>query len=354
MVRSVLTGLVLMATTPSADADGSDQRGKPGASDPIERLARKDGALAHRRDRRNGRRTEPRIDARKQRHENPGGERNDDRARLEHEARVRKREADGVEQLEQALGQQEAEEEADDRCDNAHDESLHDHRAEDLAVRRADRPERRELPRALGDRDRQRVGDDERADEERDPSEREEEGPEEGDELVRVLGIRLRLLTAGLYLCGARQDPLDLGDELGIGDARLRGDGDLVELSDLLEEPLRRGQVEARERRPSDREARAELDDARDTHSLDRSFGLHADRLPDLEILLGRRLLVDDDLVPARPAALDQRQRVEDRGAVRDRETEVRGASGDDRLPVVPDELRRVRVDTALGLGDGR
>ncbi len=163
MVRNVFTGLALMATTPSATPTAVTSGGEPGASDPIERLARKDGALAHRRYRRNRRRAEPRIDAREQRHENPGGERDDDRARLEDESRVRQREADRVEQLEETLGQQEPEEEADDGSDDAHDEGLDDHRAENLAVRRADGPERRELPRALGDRDRERVRDDERA-----------------------------------------------------------------------------------------------------------------------------------------------------------------------------------------------
>ena len=50
--------------------------------------------------------------------------------------------------------------------------------------------------------------------------------------------------------------------------------------------------------------------------------------------------------------ALEQRERVEHRVAVRDREAEVRRAAEDDRLPVVADELRRVRVDAALRLRD--
>ena len=49
---------------------------------------------------------------------------------------------------------------------------------------------------------------------------------------------------------------------------RLGGDGDLVELPDLLEESLCGREVEAGERRSADREARAELDDARDPHVL--------------------------------------------------------------------------------------
>ena len=55
------------------------------------------------------------------------------------------------------------------------DERLDDDRAENLSPRRAERAQRRELARALGDRDRERVRDDERADEQRDAAEREEE-----------------------------------------------------------------------------------------------------------------------------------------------------------------------------------
>ena len=222
-------------------------------------------------------------------------------------------------ELEEALGQQEPEEEADDRRDDPHDERLDDHRAEHLAVRRPDRPQRRELARPLGDRDRERVRDDEGAHEERDPAEREQERPQERDELVRVRGIGGRLLAPGPHLCVRRQDLLDLGDELGVRHVRLRGDRDLVEAADLLEEALRGGQVEAGERRSTDREARAELDDGRDAFAV-RAFRLHADRLADLEVLLARGLLVHHDLVAAGPLAFDQGERVEDRIAVRDRE----------------------------------
>ena len=151
-----------------------------------------------------------------------------------------------------------------------------------------------------------------------------------------------------------RKDLLDLGDQLVIRHVRLRGHRDLVESADLLEQPLRRGQVEAGERGAADRQAGAELDDARDPQAPDRPFGLHADRLADREVLLRRSLLVDDDLVRPRPPALEQRERVEDRVAVRYREAEVRRAAEDDGLPVVPYQLRRVGVDAALRLGDIR
>ena len=85
------------------------------------------------------------------------------------------------------------------------------------------------------------------------------------------------------------QDRVDLVDELRVRDVGLRGDGDLVELADLLEQTLRRREVEAGERRAADREAGAELDDARHAHLLDRALRLDADRLADSEVLRRRR-----------------------------------------------------------------
>ena len=50
------------------------------------------------------------------------------------------------------------------------------------------------------------------------------------------------------------------------------------------------------------------------------------------------------------PGALDERQRIEARVAVGDREAEVRRAAVDDRLAVVADQRGRVAVDAPLGL----
>ena len=125
-----------------------------------------------------------------------------------------------------------------------------------LSARRAERPQRRELPGALRDRDRERVRDDERADEERDPAEREQEPAQERDERVRVRRVRLHLLRGRLHLgVGGRIGRIAL-DELRGRDVRLGGDRDLVELSLLAEQRLGRRQVEARERRAADRRDR--------------------------------------------------------------------------------------------------
>ncbi len=104
------------------------------------------------------------------------------------------REPDRVEELEQPDREREAEEQPDDRRQRAHHERLDDDREAHLATRCAERPQRRELARALGDRDRERVEDDERADEQRDHTEREQEVAEERDERVGVLRVLGRLL----------------------------------------------------------------------------------------------------------------------------------------------------------------
>ena len=280
------------------------------------------------------------------------GQRDHGRMRLEHETGVRQREADGVEQLEETLREEQPEEEADHRGDHSDDERFDDDGAEDLAVGRTDGSQRRELARALRDRDRERVRDHERPHEQRDPGEGEQERAEERDEVVRVRCIVLRLLAPRQHLSCRWEDCLDLVHELGVRDVGLGRDGDLVQLTGLLEETLRSREVEAGERRAANRETRAELDDAGHAHLFDRAFRLDTDLLADLEVLVAGGLLVDDDLVRTRPAALHQRQRIEDRVAVRDREPEVWRSARHDRLPVVTDELRRIRIDAALGLGD--
>ena len=91
-----------------------------------------------------------------------------------------------------------------------------------------ERPEGRELARALRDRDRERVDDHERADEERDDAEGEQEVAEEADELVRVLGVLGRLLGAGANLRSGGKDRLDVRHELSLARrraSRRRGSG---------------------------------------------------------------------------------------------------------------------------------
>ena len=79
------------------------------------------------------------------------------------------------------------------------------------------------------------------------------------------------------WAVGGRIDWIWL-EQLASVDAGLARDRDLVEPPVLLEERLRRRQVEAGQRRAAERRRRAELDDARDAELLDRPLGLHADR----------------------------------------------------------------------------
>ena len=109
-----------------------------------------------------------------------------------------------------------------DRRDHADHERLEHDRPVDLAARRSERAQRRELAHALGDRDAERVRDHEGADEERDEAEREQEVLEDRQEAVRVLRRLLRLLLARAHLRGRGQERLHLRDELRGRDVRLR------------------------------------------------------------------------------------------------------------------------------------
>ena len=67
-------------------------------------------------------------------------------------------------------------------------ERLDDHRDDDLPPRRPERAQQRELPGALRDDDRERVEDDERADEQRHGGEHQQRGSEEPELFLQVLG----------------------------------------------------------------------------------------------------------------------------------------------------------------------
>ena len=98
----------------------------------------------------------------------PIDEAHHDRPRGEDGAGLRQVDADRDEERVQPLPHAEAEEQPDHRREEADDEPLEDDGREHLASRAAERPQRCELPRALRDGDRERVEDDERADEEGD------------------------------------------------------------------------------------------------------------------------------------------------------------------------------------------
>ena len=217
-----------------------------------------------------------------------------------------------------ALREPDADGEPDQRREHADDERLDQDRRQDLPAGRADRPQGRELPRPLGDRDRERVGDHEAADEEGDPAESEQEAAQERDEAVRLRGVVLEPAAPPSSPGRSAGVRLELANELLVGHARLRRDGDLVEPAALVEQLLRGREVEARESvAPPIVETEPKRTRPEIRKPLCGAFRLNADRLAEPEVLLVRRRLVDHDLARRRPGALDERERVEGRGAAR-------------------------------------
>ena len=160
----------------------------------------------------------------------------------------------------------------------------------------AERAQRGELAHPLRDRDRERVGDHEAADEQRDPAEAEQEVLDEVQTGLRVLAVVGRLCGRGLHLRRLRQQRLDPADELVFRDALVGTDPDQVELALLVEQPLCGGEVEDGDRGAAERAVGPEADDAADAVLGQWAVAERSDGLPHLEVLpLGGRP-VDRDL----------------------------------------------------------
>ena len=114
----------------------------------------------------------------------------DQRAGDDHQLGVGHREPESREEPEQELRERDAGPEPHRGRDEADNRSLDDHRADDLAPRRAEGAEQAELARALRHEDRERVEDDERTDEQADPCEAEQRVVQGVQELVdRLLDL---------------------------------------------------------------------------------------------------------------------------------------------------------------------
>jgi hypothetical protein len=338
---------------PGQDENGSD-RAEPGdpGDEPGEPRARESRPLAHRSDRRHARRANRGEQPGHQSDAHPDDERDDHRARREHPIRCRKLDAQTAEQRLDPLCEQHAEPEPDERGEKPDHERLEDHRAEDLASRRADRPQRGELARPLGDGDRERVEDDEPADEERDAGEREQEVAEDLRELVHLVDRLLRLGCRGHDLRAVRQGGRNRRDELVLRHALVRRDRDRVVLPFAVEQLLRRRDREDGEARVPDAVDAAVL---RHSDELERPLRLQrrdldlvADRVP---VVVGRAD-VDDDLVGCLgPLPLDHVERVElreSRSGV-DPEPERRGALRAHGLALGREDLRVALVEDRPG-----
>ncbi len=118
---------------------------------------------------------------------------------------LRQVDAERREQRLQALGDADAEHAAPiAEASTPMTSRLEQHRAQHLPARGAERAQRRELTRALGDRDRDRVEDHERADEQRDAAEREQERADGADALAEVARTPAWPASSPVWTCSDR------------------------------------------------------------------------------------------------------------------------------------------------------
>ena len=160
-------------------------------------------------------------------------------------------------------------------------------------------------------RDRQRIGDHEAADEQRDSREREEEPLNETREAAHTLLVLLDLRRRVAHLRACREDSLQLADQLRRRDAVPGLDADQIDLANAVQQPLRGRGVKNGHRGAADRDA-GELDNPGNPEVPHRTAALHADRVADLVVLAARHVRIDRDLVrSARPRPGRQHERVE-------------------------------------------
>ncbi len=136
-------------------------------------------------------------------------QRDDDRSRLEHGAAVGQVGAERLEQLIERRREPDPGEQPEHGSDDAEQQAFGDDLAHDLRARGAECPQQAELAGPLRDGDRERVEDDERADDERDVGEDEQERAQEAEVFFQVGGVLGGLLRAGAHVDGARQHGAD-------------------------------------------------------------------------------------------------------------------------------------------------
>ena len=167
------------------------------------------------------------------------------------------------------------------------------------------------------------------------PAEREQEGLQEarGSSFVSFASSGA-CSSPVLHLRAGRQDRRGSARRARCGETPgFAADADLVELALLVEQLLRGGEVEARQRRAADVEAAEPNSTSPETRSgSHRAARLDADRVAHRDVLLAAVERVDHDLVRGRASVpLRQRQRVEPRLRGVDAEAEVRRAAERDR-----------------------
>ena len=206
------------------------------------------------------------LQRREQRDDDADRQRDDDRARGEDRSRLRQVDPEVDEQRVEPLGEAEPEEEARRRrratpITNASSITDHEH----LPPVRAERPQRGELARPLGDRDRERVRDHE-ACRRRARRRRTRAGSRwriERKPLVSFVACFASACAVRTCAVGGRIGWISFTSCAGVTSG-LRRDVDRVELALLVEDPLRGREVEDRHRRAAERRDAAELHDPDD------------------------------------------------------------------------------------------
>ena len=172
-------------------------------------------------------------EARDDGHDGADEQRDDDRPRLDDRPGVGRSAPTALNRACRPWRDEQAAQQADHRRAEADHERLEDDRAEHLPRAGAERAQQRELARALRDGDRERVVDDERADEERDAGEDEQAGLQEAESWSwmsfacrSASSLPVRTATASPRSASATRVLSSLGLDAGVG-----GDGDLVELA---------------------------------------------------------------------------------------------------------------------------
>jgi hypothetical protein len=260
---------------------------------------------------------------------------------------------EGLEQALQPEGDEDAEPQPDDRREEADHAGLGDHRHHHLAAAGPQGPQEGQLAGPLGHQDRERVEDDEAADEQRDAGEHQQGGAEEAEGLLHRLGALVRHLLAGDHLDAGRQD-------LGHAVAQLQGrhaadrlhvDG--VEGRHLAQHPLGRGHVEGGQGGAGQVVRRAETGDAHDGEVLGRALEQDLDRVPDPDLVGLGRARVDDDFAVGAGLAPGTETKGRQVPVGRPAHAQCRGTAGGDRLAVLVDELG-VTAHRALGHAHAR
>jgi hypothetical protein len=256
------------------------------------------------------------------------------------------------EQSLQGIGERVPAADPDGRTEQAEDEGLGEHGAGHLAAAGTERAEQRELACPLRDEHRERVEDEEAADEERDTGEHQQEGV---DELQRVLegrGLVGRLLLLGGDLVAGTERRGEPFGEQGVGAAVGGGDADPGEAVLREEQPLGSGRVECGHRRPGETAVLPEPEDADQRRVHARAGRQHGDVVADAVAELVRGGGVDGDLSRGRRGmAVDEGRGVQSVvGGPAD--ADAGGAAGVGDVTLGIQDVDAVDLDVSGGRGD--